>query len=165
MKKIKKYKSSCKGFTLIEILVAMAILAIASMLLVGMYGSVCKMLKNNNDMNDRMSEQQKYVETKTQKSATNNALFEVKADSRLAGNPNYTGADTSGSYQFEIYCVYNKADTSWEDPAKTNAKNFVVNCAVYSLKNIEDGEPVEAANDTDNMKVDYKYFVGDNYMQ
>ncbi len=165
MSKMKKIGSSFKGFTLIEVLIAMAILAIASMLLVGMYGSVCKSLRNNNDMNDRMSEQQKYVETKTQKSASNNAVFEVKADSKLSGNPAYTGADTSSSYQFEIYCTYNNADSSWVGASKSTSKNFVVNCAVYSLKNIEDGEPVEAADDKDNMKVDYKYFVGDNYMQ
>ena len=165
MRKTKISKASCKGFTLIEVLVAMAILAICPLLLVGMYGSVCKMLKSNNQINDRMSEQQKYVETKQQKSAANNALFKVKADSKLAGNPNYVGADTTGTYQFEIYCTHNAANTSWVGASKSNSKNFVVNCAVYTLYNIEDGEPVSAANDTDDRKFDYKYFVGDNYMQ
>ena len=161
----KKIKASCKGFTLIEIIVAMVILGICSLLLVTMYSSVVARLRSNNDMNDRMSEQQKYVETKTQKSPNNNSVFDVKAYSRLASSATYTGADTSGNYQFEIYCTYNKANTSWVGADKSSSKNFVVNCAVYTLKNIEGGEPVATTDDNDDLKVDYKYFVGDNYMQ
>lgn len=160
MTRSKKSSKKLRGFTLIEVLVAMTILALASMLLVGMYGSVVKHIRSNNEINDRMTEQQKFVETKTQKSAVgNNDVFEVKADSRLSSNTAYSSADTSSTIFFEIKCTYNKADTSW-----VNNKNFYSNCAVYSLKNIEDGEPVSGASDTDNMKVDYKYFVGDNTM-
>lgn len=156
-------KKSLRGFTLIEVLVAMMILGICSLVFVGMYASVCKHLKNNNQINDRMSEQQKYIETKNQKSSAGTDVFQIMADPKIAGvggNTAYSSADTSKTIRFELKCTYNQADSSW-----TNNKNFYTNCAVYSLKNIEDGEPIEDANDTDDMKVDYKYFVGDNTMK
>ena len=62
----RRFKNSCKGFTLIEVIVAMVILGIASLLLVGMYASVCARIRSNNDFNDRMSEQQKYVRRERQ---------------------------------------------------------------------------------------------------
>lgn len=162
MRKNKKMHA-LKGFTLIEVLVAMAILGICSLVFVGMYASVCSHLKSNNQINDRMSEQQKYVETKTQKSASNADVFQIKADPRLTGaggNSAYAGADDSNTISFEMVCTYNESDSAWK-----NKKNFYTNCAVYSLKNIENGEPVEDVNDTDDIRVDYKYFVGDNTMK
>ena len=158
-------KRSLKAFSLIEVLVAMAILGVCSLLLVSMYASVSMRMRSNNQINDRMSEQQKYVETKTQLSATNNKLFDVSVDSSLAGNTAYIGADNTQTHKFEIYCIKNNANPSWVGSDKASSKNFVVNCAVYTLKNVEDGEPVAEANDKDDLQVDFKYFVGDNYMQ
>ena len=40
-------------------------------------------------------------------------------------------------------------------------KEFTARCAVYTLKNIDDGVVV-ATDDDDDVQVDYKYFVGDN---
>ena len=73
----RRFKNSCKGFTLIEVIVAMVILGIASLLLVGMYASVCARIRSNNDFNDRMSEQQKYVETRA--AGTASGLFMTAA--------------------------------------------------------------------------------------
>lgn len=159
----KKNKKTLSGFTLIEVLVAMMILGICSLVFVGMYASVCKHLKSNNQINDRMSEQQKFIETKSQTSSGGANVFQIMADPKLTGtggNSAYTGADSSKTIRFELKCTYNEANTSWK-----NSKNFYSNCAVYSLKNIEDGEPIEDANDTDDLRVDYKYFVGDNTMK
>ena len=77
----RRFKNSCKGFTLIEVIVAMVILGIASLLLVGMYASVCARIRSNNDFNDRMSEQQKYVETRA--AGTASGLFDVHYDSSI----------------------------------------------------------------------------------
>ncbi len=158
----KIHKKSCGGFTLVEVIVAMMLLGISAVVLVGMYGSVALRLRNNNEINDRMSEQQKYVESKQQTNpVTNSKLFNVAADSKLSSSVPLTGADFSSDIHFEIKCTYNKANTSWV--ASGAEKNFYSNCAIYTLKNLENGEPV--ASDDDDMKVDYKYFVGDNTMQ
>ncbi|MGN0642011.1 MAG: type II secretion system protein J [Huintestinicola sp.] len=159
----KRIKSAqVKGFTLVEVIVAMAILGIMSLLMVGMYGSVCKHIKNNNDFNDRMSEQQKFVE-QTHKgidtSVGGTALYEVIADSTLIAGSNdetYNNAQDGGSVMLEIKCVKNSRNTAWE-----GTKTFKTRCAMYVIKNLEDGEPVPGS-DTDDMQVDFKYFVGDN---
>lgn len=146
----RRFKNSCKGFTLIEVIVAMVILGIASLLLVGMYASVCMRIRSNNDFNDRMSEQQKYVETKS----TAAGLFDVHYDTNIpSGSTKYSGA-TSGNYTFTIKCTKDNANTSFQ------GKEFTARCAVYTLKNIDDG--VVVATDNDDVQVDYKYFVGDN---
>lgn len=148
----RRFKNSCKGFTLIEVIVAMVILGIASLLLVGMYASVCARIRSNNDFNDRMSEQQKYVETKA--AGTASGLFDVHYDSSIpSGATKYTGA-TAGNYTFTIKCVTDNANSSFVN------KEFTARCAVYTLKNIDDG--VVVATDDDDVQVDYKYFVGDN---
>lgn len=149
----RRFKNSCKGFTLIEVIVAMVILGIASLLLVGMYASVCARIRSNNDFNDRMSEQQKYVETKA--AGTNASLFDVHYDSSIPNGSTKYGATTpSGNYSFTIKCVTDNANTSFVN------KEFTARCAVYTLKNIDDG--VVVATDDDDVQVDYKYFVGDN---
>jgi prepilin-type N-terminal cleavage/methylation domain-containing protein len=151
----KSRSAALSGFTLIEVIVAMAILAIMSLLMVGLYGSVCAQLKNNNEVNDRMSEQQRFVETKTKKSAGGNDLYDVYVDSSLkAGSSAYDSATDSGSVYMEIKCVKNHRNTSWE-----NSKTFKTKCAMYVIKNVEDGEPDA---DDDDLNIDYKYFVGDN---
>lgn len=158
----KNRSAKAKGFTLVEVIVAMAILGIMSLLMVGMYGSVCKHIKNNNDFNDRMSEQQKFVE-QTHKgidqSAGGTALYEVIVDSSLKAADDseaYKNAQDGGSVMLEIKCVKNNRNKSWE-----GSKTFKTRCAIYVIKNLEDGEPVPGS-DTDDMQVDFKYFVGDN---
>lgn len=140
----RRFKNSCKGFTLIEVIVAMVILGIASLLLVGMYASVCARIRSNNDFNDRMSEQQKYVETRA--AGTASGLFDVHYDSSIPSG--------STKYTFTIKCVTDNANSSFVN------KEFTARCVVYTLKNIDDG--VVVATDDDDVQVDYKYFVGDN---
>ena len=153
----RRFKNSCKGFTLIEVIVAMVILGIASLLLVGMYASVCARIRSNNDFNDRMSEQQKYVETRA--AGTNASLFDVHYDSSIPnGSTKYGVTTPNGNYKFTIKCTTNNANSAWANAS--NPKTFTARCAVYILKNIDDG--VVVATDDDDVQVDYKYFVGDN---
>ena len=99
-----------------------------------------------------MSEQQKYVETRA--AGTASGLFDVHYDSSIpSGSTKYSGT-TSGNYTFTIKCTKDNANSSFVN------KEFTARCAVYTLKNIDDG--VVVATDDDDVQVDYKYFVGDN---
>ncbi len=58
-------KNKLKGFTLVECLVALAILGIATMTMAQIYGGVARVNKNNNEINTSISNQMKYVEKQT----------------------------------------------------------------------------------------------------
>lgn len=55
-------KKSLKGFTLIECIVAMAIMGIASLLMVQVYATVAKMNSDNTKMNNSLEVQMQYAE-------------------------------------------------------------------------------------------------------
>ncbi len=55
-------KNKFKGFTLVECIVALAILGIASLTMAQIYGSVAKVNKDNHEINTSISNQMKYVE-------------------------------------------------------------------------------------------------------
>lgn len=154
-------KKSLKGFTLIEVLVAMAILAIASLVLVTMYASVAMGARENNSFNDRMSEQQKIIEKAYRQSGESDGLVDVYVNDNLEDK--YITSDNTDTFsaasdlQFNMVCTYNAANTSWE-----NNKNFVANCVVYNFRKIEDGQAVPDSKDNDGMTNDFKYFVADN---
>lgn len=59
------YKKTVKGFTLIECLVALAILGIASLIMAQIYANVSRINRNNHNVNTSLSYQMKYVENKT----------------------------------------------------------------------------------------------------
>ena len=66
-----------KGFTLIECLVAMAIIGVTSLLMVQVYGTVAKMNKENTQTNNSIERQMQYAEKQ---------LTEVAA--QINGSPN-----------------------------------------------------------------------------
>ncbi|MCL2053815.1 MAG: prepilin-type N-terminal cleavage/methylation domain-containing protein [Oscillospiraceae bacterium] len=55
-------KNKCKGFTLVECIVAMAILGIASLTIAQVYGAVARMNVNHQFNSASLAEQMKYVE-------------------------------------------------------------------------------------------------------
>lgn len=62
-------KKHIKGFTLIECLVALAILGIASLVMAEIYASVSRMNLSNHNINTSLSYQMKFVEQKTESEA------------------------------------------------------------------------------------------------
>lgn len=66
-----------KGFTLIECLVAMAIIGITSLLMVQVYGTAARLTQENNQMNNSIERQMQYAEKQ---------LTEVAA--QINGSPN-----------------------------------------------------------------------------
>jgi len=55
-------KNKCKGFTLVECIVAMAILGVASLTIAQVYGAVARMNVNHQFNSASLAEQMKYVE-------------------------------------------------------------------------------------------------------
>lgn len=66
-----------KGFTLIECIIAMALIGVVSMLMVQVYGSVAKMNRNNNSINNSMEKQMEYVENELQKKKTGDESVKI----------------------------------------------------------------------------------------
>lgn len=97
-------KNKLKGFTLIECLVALAILGIATMTMAQIYGGVAKVNKNNNEINTSISNQMKYVEKQLDDGGTINIKFNNGAvDPQLQKDDtgNYvSGADCKPPHQY-----------------------------------------------------------------
>lgn len=140
-----------RGFTLIEVLIALFILALSSLVLVTAYVSAYGHVKSNTQLTDRMSEQQKYVESKTSTNASGDNLFDVVCDK------NVKNSLSLGSTNNDVFVKM----TCTKGPSTINSKNFRINCAVYTIKNLENGNGTIAADD-DELNVDFKYFEGSN---
>ncbi|MGN0691535.1 MAG: type II secretion system protein [Oscillospiraceae bacterium] len=79
-----------KGFTLIECIVAMAIIGITSLLMVQVYGTVAKMNQDNNRINNSLEAQMKYAEKEIAESVQKEkggALKELREDADADSNP------------------------------------------------------------------------------
>lgn len=144
-----------KGFTLLEIIVAMLILGLCSSVLVMSYVSAMGHIKNNNQLNDRMTEQQIFIE-KT-KGKTSAAEFDVVCTpdaSNYFYGPGVSG-DTAADMYVGLKCTHTPVTIS-DGVGLSTSTNLKISCAVYTLKNIENG--VVAADD-DDVNPDLKYFV------
>lgn len=87
-------KKSLKGFTLVECIVAMAIMGIASLLMVQVYGTVAKMNSDNNRMNNSLEVQMKYAEDQ---------ITADGSDVKVTKIPSYgTGTTTVDPVKFTI---------------------------------------------------------------
>ncbi len=80
-------KRTVKGFTLIECIIAMAIMGIASLLMVQVYGTVALMNRDNQKMNASLEVQMEYAEQQ---------LADGGGDVKVGRYSNYT-PDTSDS--------------------------------------------------------------------
>lgn len=144
-------KKTFKGFTLVECLVAMAILAIAGTLMAGIYANVASRNNFNTFNNASLSNQMAYIE-KYEKADT------VKISNAHSGtNPpsgNNTGTNSyikvkkgTDSYAFpvDVYIMYSR-DTH---NVGSNNKDADGNTATYSTWYSED-----------NHNLRYKYLLG-----
>lgn len=118
-------KKTFKGFTIVECLVAMAILAIASTLMASIYANVAKRNNANHFMNTSLANQMAYIEkyenTDTAKITNGidpDATTPPHSDSSISnsGTDSYvkiTNTTTSQEYSFpvDVYVMYSR-DTS-----------------------------------------------------
>lgn len=73
-------KKNLKGFTLIECIVALAILGVTSLVMAQIYANVCKINRANHETNSSIAYQMKYVEQKTKTAAIKVDSGEVYVD-------------------------------------------------------------------------------------
>lgn len=109
-------KKKLKGFTLIECIVALAIIGIASLLMAQIYSSIALINRNNAKLNQTLSDQMKQAENEViEKTGDVNVLvvsnydkdqtLEVyKTDSTAIGSGNFS-KDGSGNYDMEFKAV------------------------------------------------------------
>lgn len=116
-----------KGFTLIECIIAMALIGMTSLLMVQVYGTVAMMNKDNNMMNNSIDRQMQYAEKQLTEvaasgsddgvvkivhlsshdtsAAGNVGEIKIVMDGDLSKNPNYSKFDiakTTDPYEAEI---------------------------------------------------------------
>lgn len=148
-----KSKKRVRGFTLIELIIALFILALSGTVLVTAYVSAYSHLVGNNQLTDRMSEQQKYIEMKKSKNASNVDVFDALCDTNITNA--YSGV-TTGNIYVDLKCTH---DVKGGFPSGKN--EFRINCVMYTLKNLEYGDGTVVGDD-DQLNVDFKYFEGSN---
>lgn len=116
-----------RGFTLIECIIAMALIGMTSLLMVQVYGTVAMMNKDNNMMNNSIDRQMQYAEKQLTEVATsgsddgvvkivhlsshdssaagNVGKVKIVMDDDVSKNPNYSKFDiakTSSPHEAEI---------------------------------------------------------------
>lgn len=150
---MRKSKKRVGGFTLIELIIALFILALSSTVLVMAYVSAYSHVIGNNQLTDRMSEQQEYIEMKKSKNAANANVFDALCDTNITNA--YSGV-TTGNIYVELKCTH---DVQGGFPS--GKKEFRINCVMYTVKNLDYGNGT-VVDDDDQLNVDFKYFEGSN---
>lgn len=154
-------KKTFKGFTLVECLVAMAILAIASTLMASIYATVNRRNNfnhfNNTSLANQMAYIEKYEDTETVKIAYTTALSTTPPSGTNSGGNAYVKVtklkadgvtpDTNSTYSFpvDVYIMYSR-DTK---NVGSNNKDADGNTASYSQMYTEQ-----------NNNLRYKYILG-----
>lgn len=150
-----------KGFTLIECLVALAILGIASLVLAQIYGNVARINRFNHDVNNSLAYQMKYVEDRT---ADNTHKIKVEA-----------AAASSSDADKPPHKVTSTSITNMKIVNKKTKATYSYAVDYYVLMSMDqDGDTSEKYNSTtkkweanpdydgtrDNHYLNYKYVVG-----
>ncbi|MCI7766816.1 MAG: prepilin-type N-terminal cleavage/methylation domain-containing protein [Oscillospiraceae bacterium] len=149
-----------RAFTLIEVLIALFILALSSLVLVTAYASVYAHVKSNTQLTDRMSEQQSFVENKKTTNGSGTKVFDVICDTNVKDAYKSDTTVTNGNVYVTLECVQSPSYFSADKSIKSKP-NFRINCALYTVKNLENGDGT-VVSDNDELNVDFKYFEGSN---
>ncbi len=166
-------KKTLKGFTLIECLVALAILGIASLTMAQIYARVAARNNMNHLVNTSLAYQMKYVESYTD-SETISVKYNFTGDT--AGVPPHRGGSTSGSGTMQqasssnksfvkIISSYNSETDAAPAHAKGNSYSYPVNIYVLQSRDRGDRDSNDSGYENgvydekpDNLR--YKYVLG-----
>lgn len=113
-----------KGFTLLECIIAMAIIGITSMLMVQVYGTVARMTKDNNMMNNSIERQMQYAEKQLEEVASSSADNGVVKVRRLSSYDHGTGVVGS------VHKIKIRQDTAPSGSGFTVGKNSDVQAEI-----------------------------------
>lgn len=143
-------KMYTKGFTLVECLVSLAILGIASLVMAQIYASVNKMNRNNHNINTSLSYQMKYVEQ-----ATESEAIIIYPDGGTSSTP-----DTSTEPPHKANTLKNITITS--DYGKKYSYSYPVDIRVLLSRRDVGGtkDQVVPDNEENQYELRYKYLVG-----
>lgn len=145
-------KKSFKGFTLVECIVALAILGVASLTMAQIYATVSLRNKNNHMINTSLSNQMAYVETYTDSEAYPIYYNNSNTADTSTIPPHMTGS--TGGANVKIVSSYNNYEYSYA-------------ADIYVLKsrdgNDKDSDDTGYIGETeDNYNLRYKYILGHN---
>lgn len=139
-------KMHFKGFTLVECLVALAILGIASLVMAQIYANVSRMNRNNHNINTSLSYQMKYVEQ-----ATESEAIIIYPDGASSSNP-----DTSTAPPHKANTLKNITITSGY--GSKYSYSYPVDIRVLLSRNTKDQQVTD--KEENQYELRYKYLVG-----
>lgn len=150
-------KRNFKGFTLVECLVAMAILAIACMTLGAIEAAVAQKNKNNHFMNTSLSNQMKYIEEYTDSETVPMLYGNAATPDSSAPTPPHKHITGTNQYPNS----YVKIDTLDSSGNKTNPYSYAVDIYVMYSRDRSDSQLSNDAGYTEkNNNLRYKYLLG-----
>lgn len=148
-------KKSLKGFTLIECLVSLAILGIASLTMAQIYSSVALRNRQNHELNASMSNQTSFIEKQVKNEGVNEFEFDESSWDGIT--------PPSGTNQIESsYIQITELDSSGNPVAGATAYSYPID--VYLLKSRDnfnkdsDDEGYKGASESES-DVRYKFFT------
>lgn len=165
-------KKSFKGFTLIECLIALAILGIASMMMAQVYANVSLRNRNNQIVNTSLSNQMSYVEKYTSTGAVpiyfnSDGSGNSDKDSHASGDrlPPHKSSDSANTHK-DNYVQITRIDASKSGAASrvgNEVYSFPVDTFVLlsrDANNKDSSETDYKGEDEDEYNLRYKYLIG-----
>ncbi|MGN0674792.1 MAG: type II secretion system protein [Oscillospiraceae bacterium] len=150
-------KKSFKGFTLIECIVALAILGIASLTMAQIYAGVAKRNRENHVVNTSLSNQMAYVEK-----YTNTEAVPIYYNNSTSADPNASNTDRKPPHESgsgglkDNYVKIVKVDTDGKTLIDDETYSFPVDTFVLKSR---DGSDTAYSSD-ENYNLRYKYIIG-----
>lgn len=164
-------KKTFKGFTLIECIVALAILGIASLTMAQIYANVSQRNRTNHLVNTSLSNQMAHVEKYTSTEAvpiyfgatTDTADGEASEASTTKYPPHKTSKPVNNNYISFVRVAPKAADPSKYDVFNDETYSFPTD--IYVLKSRDhadrDSDDTGYSGETeDNYNLRYKYIIG-----
>lgn len=154
-------KKKFKGFTLIECLIALAILGIASLTMAQIYASVSKRNRNNHLINSSLANQMAYVEKYTDTEA--HAIY-FNSDASGVSKPDPEAADTSTTkkppHKQTTTKPYVKIVSSYKPTGATTGAEYSYSADVYILQSRDTDDVAVSESDEKEYALRYKYLTG-----
>ncbi|MBP1549058.1 MAG: prepilin-type N-terminal cleavage/methylation domain-containing protein [Oscillospiraceae bacterium] len=143
-------KKTFKGFTLIECIVALAVLGVASLTLAQIYSSVALKNRENHIVNTSLSNQMAYVEKYTDSASTT-----LNFGGSTSGTPPHKDSSSTNNYYVQIKSSYTGTSTYFT--YSQNTYSYGVDVHVLKSRDSDDNVYDDAADNKQNLR--YKYLT------